>query len=66
MLAIINKLWKDEEGQGMTEYGLILALVAVVAIAGLVILGPAIRDMFTEVGGIINDPSSVEPADPNI
>lgn len=33
---------QDEEGQGLAEYGLILALVAVVAIAALTNLGSAI------------------------
>ena len=42
----IVKLFKSEDGQGMVEYGLIIALVAVVAIAGLILLGPQIREMF--------------------
>ena len=42
----IIKLFKSEEGQGMVEYGLIIALVAVVAIAGLILIGPKIKDMF--------------------
>jgi len=33
--------------QGMVEYGLILVLVAVVAIAGLIVLGPKISSSFT-------------------
>jgi pilus assembly protein Flp/PilA len=41
---------KDEEGQGMVEYGLIIALVAVVAIVGLTVLGPQIRDLFKSIG----------------
>lgn len=32
-------LLEEEKGQGMVEYGLILALVAVVAIAGLMLIG---------------------------
>lgn len=40
---------RNEEGQGMAEYGLILALVAVIAIAGLVLLGPTLSDIFTDV-----------------
>jgi pilus assembly protein Flp/PilA len=50
---------KDEEGQGMVEYGLIIALVAVVAIVGLALLGPKIRDMFT---GISNNLASAPSA----
>jgi pilus assembly protein Flp/PilA len=40
---------KDEEGQGMVEYGLIIALVAVVAIVGLILLGPQIKGLFESI-----------------
>jgi len=49
MKAKLMGLFNDEEGQAMTEYGLILALIAVVVIAALVILGPKIADIFTGV-----------------
>ena len=42
-----------DEGQGMVEYGLIIALVAVVAIAGLIVLGPKISAMFTAIGSSV-------------
>ena len=32
-------IWKNEEGQGMVEYGLIIALVAIIVIAGISLLG---------------------------
>lgn len=37
---------KDEDGQGMVEYGLILGLIAVAAIAAIALLGPKIKSMF--------------------
>ena len=40
---------KEEKGQGMVEYALLVALIAVVVIAGLVILGPIIKDKFVEI-----------------
>ena len=40
---------KRSEGQGMAEYALILALVAVVAIVGVALLGPKVRDLFTKI-----------------
>ena len=46
---MLRKWFKDEEGQGMVEYGLIVGLIAVVVIVALVALGPKIRDMFNEV-----------------
>lgn len=36
MLAALRRLWVQEEGQGMTEYGLIIGLVAVLLIGSLV------------------------------
>jgi pilus assembly protein Flp/PilA len=44
---------EKEEGQGMVEYGLIIALVAVVAIAGLIVLGPKISSMFSGLGSSV-------------
>jgi len=40
---------KREEGQAMAEYGLILALIAVVVIATLILLGGKINAAFTSV-----------------
>jgi pilus assembly protein Flp/PilA len=40
-------------GQGLVEYGLIIALVAVLAIAGLIIFGPAIANMLSNVSGSV-------------
>ena len=42
--------FKDEEGQGMVEYGLLVALIALVVVAALVILGPKIANMFNDAG----------------
>ncbi|MCF6466666.1 Flp family type IVb pilin [Clostridium sp. Cult2] len=49
MLNIFKRLIKEEEGQGMVEYGLILALVALAAVLALTGLGTAIKDKFTEI-----------------
>jgi pilus assembly protein Flp/PilA len=53
LYAIFSKLSRidlhREEGQTMTEYGVLLALIAVVVIAALVILGPKIADVFNNV-----------------
>jgi len=46
---------KKEDGQGMVEYALIIAFIAIVVIAGLVFLGPIVRDMFTDIGETIQN-----------
>jgi pilus assembly protein Flp/PilA len=38
-----------EKGQGLVEYALILVLVAVVVIAILALLGPAISNIFSNI-----------------
>lgn len=40
---------RRDEGQTMTEYGVLLALIAVVVIAALIVLGPKIANVFTNV-----------------
>ncbi len=53
MEAKLMGLLKDEAGQGMTEYGLIIALIAVAAILTLTSLGTSITNMFTKAAGAI-------------
>ena len=45
----IIDLMKDERGQGMAEYGLIIALVAIVVIVALTTLGTALKGKFDNV-----------------
>jgi pilus assembly protein Flp/PilA len=40
----------DEDGQGLAEYALILALIAIVAIVALIFLGGAISGIISNVG----------------
>jgi pilus assembly protein Flp/PilA len=40
---------RADRGQGLVEYALIIALVAVVVIAALVLLGPAISSIFVNI-----------------
>ncbi len=47
--------FKDENGQGMVEYALILGLIAIVAIVVLVALGPKIKDLFNKANNEIGD-----------
>ncbi|HHV58169.1 MAG TPA: Flp family type IVb pilin [Firmicutes bacterium] len=54
MLEHLKKLLTGEEGQGMAEYGLILALVAVVVIAALQLLGKGISLNFGKVADELN------------
>ena len=41
---------EDEEGQTLVEYGLLLALIAIIVIVALVFLGPIVSQIFQNVG----------------
>ena len=47
MKTILNRIIREEDGQGMTEYGLILGFIAVAVIATMVIFKDEIVGMFT-------------------
>ena len=53
MAALITRLATarhDEEGQGLAEYALILALIAIVVIAAVIFLGGQINTIMSNVG----------------
>jgi pilus assembly protein Flp/PilA len=43
----------DEEGQGLAEYALILALIAIVAIIALIFLGSQVSTILSKVGASV-------------
>ncbi len=52
-LRVTNFLNRDEEGQGLAEYALILALIAIVAIIALIFLGGQVSKTLSNVGASI-------------
>jgi len=53
ILNSLNRLHKDEAGQGLVEYLLILALVAFTATAGMSTLASGLNSAFTKIGSIL-------------
>jgi pilus assembly protein Flp/PilA len=51
--ALLAQVFDDEEGQGLTEYALILALIAIIAIAALTLLGGKITSVLSTVANSI-------------
>lgn len=51
MKNIIKWLGKEESGQGMVEYGLIIAGIAIVVMVVIFTLGDQIKALFEQVTG---------------
>ena len=51
--ALIRFYHPDEDGQGLAEYALILALIAIVAIVALIFLGSQVSTILSTVGNSV-------------
>ena len=51
--ALIARISSDDEGQGLAEYALILALIAIVAIVALIFLGGQVSTILSTVGSSV-------------
>lgn len=51
LYVYLNNLFVEEEGQGLAEYGMIIALVAVAAIAGVAAFGTQISAFLSGLSG---------------
>ena len=56
----MNQLWraltnlhKEESGQDLIEYALVVALIALAATAGMGVLASGINSAFTKIGSIL-------------
>ena len=50
MKNLLVRLWQEEEGQDLTEYALLVVLIALAAIAGMNALAGAINNVFSSAG----------------
>jgi pilus assembly protein Flp/PilA len=54
MKRLLARLWKEEEGQDLTEYALLLVLLSLAAIGALGGLANAINSAFNTAAGNLN------------
>ena len=57
MRTLLRRLWKEEEGQDLTEYGLLIVLIALGAIVAMNTLAAAISNVFTSAAANLNTAS---------
>ena len=53
LTALMDRFQREQEGQALVEYALILALVAVVVIIALTFLGGAVSNTVSNVGNAV-------------
>ena len=51
--TLLASLRRRDEGQGLAEYALILALIAIVAIIALIFLGGQVSQILSNVGNSV-------------
>ena len=54
MKTVLARLWKEEEGQDLTEYALLLVLIALASMAALSPLAKAINSVFSNAAVNLN------------
>jgi len=52
-INVLLRLHRDEEGQGLVEYMLIVALVAFAATAGMNSLASSLNSAFSQIGTVV-------------
>jgi len=62
MLRRVRKLFRSESGQGMSEYLIIVALIAVAAIGVVSVFGKDIRELFAASTGALAGESAKSEA----
>ena len=57
MSELLRRLWHEEKGQDLVEYGLLVVLVALGAVAGMSFLATAINSVFSNAGSTLTTPT---------
>ena len=47
MKKLLNQLVRDEQGQDLIEYGLLIGIITVGAIAAILLIGPKVANYFS-------------------
>ncbi len=63
-LILRLRVWRDERGQGLVEYALILSLVSIAAIGVLTVLGVDVANVLDLVENALNGSQATPPAYP--
>jgi pilus assembly protein Flp/PilA len=54
MKKLMLRLWKEEEGQDLVEYGLLLVLVALLSVTFISTIGSALSKIFSNAATVMS------------
>ena len=53
MLEVIRKVWRDDEGQDIAEYAVMLAVILVIVVGTIRLIGGQANNVFSETASAI-------------
>jgi pilus assembly protein Flp/PilA len=53
LVAFVKSFARNEEGQDLLEYALLVALIALIAIGGVTLAGKSVNVIFTSIAGAL-------------
>ena len=56
MPALLNALWRDESGQDLTEYVLLIVIIALGVTAAIIVLRDQISQVFDDAAAELQNP----------
>lgn len=65
MITSVKRLWRDERGATMVEYGIMISMIAVVCLAVVAAIGDAVFDSFDTTNTSIQTQGNT-PATPTV
>ena len=48
IITLVNRIAREDEGQDMVEYALVLGVIAIAGITAIIALGPKIADLWSD------------------
>ena len=58
MIELLRNVWRNEEGQDLAEYGMLVALIAVVVLIGVTAFGTDLQTFFTGLAARVGLPGA--------
>jgi pilus assembly protein Flp/PilA len=60
--TFFKRLFKEEAGQGLSEYGLIIGLVSIALVVALIAMTGGLETIFNAISGVLGNAADQVPA----